>query len=370
MIRRAALAAAGVTAAVAPAAAEPWQAETAAGVEYDSNVRRVEQRIGPEAAPLLRSAARLDVGGGAAERLRWLLTLGGGARAVLSGPVATEDALTGAVDLAVTRRASDQLVLGARATHYEVWPVDSPLAARAFASSGADLSVAINDDRGRRAALAVGARRLVYKPDPDFDWTGPALAIVVEDPLWRGADDRALDLVAGYRFERRTYRGLGYHNGCAPGAPLDTGCFVPGDRVRADLVHVANLRATYTGARVASLGYELTVGDSTSFGSSLVRQRLTAAITTPLPAKIFATATVTGQLDHYPEPQLVARDIANQTFTSLDDESRSAAAIRLARALGPSWQVEVRWSIQGAAFADDAPAFRRQLGYAGVTWER
>ncbi len=358
---------AAVVAAIAPRVhADPWQAETEAGVEYDSNVGRVEQRLAPAAAPLMRASARLDAKGGDVDRMRWGLSLVGGARAVLSGSIDTEDAVTGAVDVTATRRAGDHLAIGARATHYEVWPIDNPMAPRAFASSGADLSVAIADDAGRRAVISVGARRLVYKPDPDFDWTGPAIGIVLEDPLWRGADDRAIDLAAGYRLERRGYRGLAYQNSCAPDEEPDTGCYAPGDRARADLVHVASVRATYTGARVASLGYELLVDDSTSFGSSLVRQRVTASITAPLPAKIFATATLTGQLDHYPEPQIVATDIE----LSYDDESRSGAAVRLARALGAAWQLEVRWAIQATALADEATTFRRQLVYAGVTWER
>ena len=99
-------------------------------------------------------------------------------------------------------------------------------------------------------------------------------------------------------------------------------------------------------------------------------QRLTASITAPLPWKLFATATVTGQLDHYPEPQLVARDIATQPFTSLDDESRSSAAIRLARPVASTWQLEARWSIQGTALPSDGPSYRRQVAYAGVTWDR
>jgi len=369
--RRAALIAAAIVLPVTGAHADPWQGETEAGVEYDSNVHRVEERNQPVAAPLLRVAARLEARGGEPDTLRWGVTLGGGARTVLTG-IDGEDAFTGAADLTATRRAGQHLALAARATHYEVWPVAGDLTVRAFASSGADVSIASDDDRGRRAAISVGARRVIYKPDADFDWTGPTIAVLLESPLWRGADDRAVDLAAGYRLERRTYQGLGYHNGCAPSdqtTPIAE-CFVPGDRVRADLVQVASARATYTGARVASVGYELTVDDSTSFGSSLVRQRLTLSVTTPLPGALFATATVTGQLDHFPDPPAVARDLATLDFTSLDDESRSGAAVRIARALGPAWQLEARWAIQATAFADDVTSFRRQVAYAGVTWER
>ncbi|MBP8806829.1 MAG: hypothetical protein KBG48_35865 [Kofleriaceae bacterium] len=366
MILRVAAAVAVVGGLARGAVAETWRGQAEAGVEYDSNVRRVEDRAGPEAAPMLRARADLTARGG--ERTRWTLALSGGARAAIAGPIQSEDAMIGGLDVGAVRRASERLGLTARATHYEVFPVEGAGAARAFASSGVDLGAALVDARERRALVAVGLRRLAYKPDPDFDWSGPALAVTLEQPLWR-ADDRAIDLVAGYRVERRTYRGLAYHNACAPGAPLEVRCFVPGDRARADLVQLASARVSYTGARAASVAYELAAVDSTSFGSSYLRHRLTAAVTLPLPARVFATASVTAQLDRFGEPQLVARDIANQSFTSIDDEARSSAALRLGRGFGRHWQAELRWSLHASGL-DDATAYRRQVAYGGLTWER
>ena len=350
--------------------AETWRGTAEAGLEYDSNVERVEAQRDPQAAPMLRARAGADVRGGRARRVRWSLAFTGGARAAVAGAIDTEDAMTGSVDATALRRSNDQLALGARATHYEVFPVDGATSARAFASSGADVSAALVGERGRTATVAVGARRLAYKPDPDFDWTGATLAVTVAQPLWRGADERAVDLAGGYRVETRGYRGLAYRNRCAPAEDFDITCVVPGERARDDLVQVASVRLGYTGTRAASLVYEVTVDDSTSFGSSYLRQRLSASVTTPLPARVFATVTVTGQLDRYPEPQLVARDIANQTFTSLDDEARSSAAVRLGRGFGDGWQAELRWSYQVSALGDPAADFQRQLIYAGMAWER
>jgi hypothetical protein len=354
----------------APAAAEEWRGRAEGGVEYDSNVARVEDRQDPQAAPMTRMRAAVDVRGGRARRARWSLMAAGGARTAIAGPVTSEDATTVAIDGAVSRRSSDALALGARATHYEVFPLGAPVDAHAFASSGADLSATLSDAAAHTATVAVGVRRLAYKPDPDFDWTGATLAVTVEQPLWRGADARAVDGALGYRLERRGYRGRAYVNGCPPGAMPEARCYVPGDRARADLVHVATLKLSYTGARAASLGYELTVDDSTSFGSSLIRQRLSGSVTTPLPAHVFATVSVVGQLDRYPEPQVVARDIAAQSFDSLDGEARSSAAVRLGRGFGRAWQAELRWSVHASALGDDAGTFRRQLVYAGLTWER
>ncbi|MEZ4400976.1 MAG: hypothetical protein R3B06_13200 [Kofleriaceae bacterium] len=358
-----------VACAAGAVAAEPWHGAAEAGVEYDSNVRRVEDQLGPAPAPMLRAKAAVDARGGSVRGLRWTVALSGGSRAAVAGAIASENAVTGALDTTVARRTSAQLGLTARATHYEVFPLTAELAARAFASSGADVGAVLGDD-GRTVTVAVGARRLVYKPDPDFDWTGPALGVALAQPLWRGADERALDLTAGYRLERRGYRGLGYDNGCAPGVMLEVRCFVPGDRPRSDLVQIVSATVGYTGTRAVSLGYELTVDDSTSFGSSFVRHRLSAAVTAPVVARVFATATVTGQLERYADPQLVARDVASQTFASLDDEARSSAALRLGRGFGRRWQAELRWSYHLSALGDPAAAFHRQLVYLGVTWER
>lgn len=365
-MNRAAALAAAMLASTGAARAETWRGQAEAGVEYDSNVRRVEQQAAPEAAPMMR--ARADVGARGGDRARWTLALSGAARAAVAGSIHTEDALVGAVDVGAARPMTDRLGVSARATHYEVFPTELAAGARAFASSGADLGAALADADGRRAAITVGLRRLVYKPDRDFDWTGPTLAVSLEQSLWR-ADERTVELAAAYRVERRGYRGLAYHNACAPGAPLEVRCFVPGDRARADLAQVASVRLTYAGRRAASLTYELSAVDSTSFGSSLLRHRVSVAVTAPLPARLFATATVTAQLDHFAEPQLVARDLTNQSFTSIDDESRSSAAVRLARRFGQRWQGELRWSLHASGL-DEAGAYRRQVGYAGLTWER
>ncbi|MBK7071689.1 MAG: hypothetical protein IPH44_05230 [Myxococcales bacterium] len=370
MIGRAGVVVGVLAAASGAAAAEEWRGRAEGGVEYDSNVQRVEDRQGPQAAPMSRLRAAVDVRGGQPRRARWVLMAAGGARTAMAGGVDTEDATTLALDGAVSRRSSDALALGARATHYEVFPLNAPADAHAFASSGADLSATLTDASAHVATVAVGVRRLAYKPDPDFDWTGATLAVTLEQPLWRGADARAVDGALGYRLEQRDYRGRAYVNACPPGPMPEARCYVPGDRARADLVHVATIKLSYTGQRAASLGYELTVDDSTSFGSSFVRQRLSGSVTTPLPAHVFATLSVVGQLDRYPEPQVVARDIAAQSFDSLDGEARSSAAVRLGRGFGRAWQAELRWSLHASALGDAAGAFRRQLVYAGLTWER
>ena len=64
--------------------AETWRGTAEAGLEYDSNVERVEAQRDPQAAPMLRARAGADVRGGRARRVRWSLAFTGGARAAVA----------------------------------------------------------------------------------------------------------------------------------------------------------------------------------------------------------------------------------------------------------------------------------------------
>lgn len=354
------------------ASGEPWRASIEMGGEVDTNVRRVAvttegQRT--ETAPLVRGLAEVGKRWTRGERLRAALRLTGGARAVVTDAVIGEDLLIGAVDASLERDGpGDDVVLLARLTHYDVFPTDDEVGARAFASSGADVGARLLADEGRSATITGGVRRLRYKPDPDFDWLGQSASVRVADELWRADDDRWLELALGYRVEHRGYRGLAFTDGCAPGEPRTPSCFVPTQEPRADLHHVGAVELTYTGGAVVSAGYQLVINDSSSFGSSYARHRLTLSATTSL-GKWFATATATAQIDRYRDPLLVTDDL-NQTFASIDDENRSGGAVRLARALSTAWELESRYAFQADASGGDDRTYRRHLIYVGVTWER
>ncbi len=357
-------------AAAAPARAEPWRATLEVGGEVDTNVQRVESDAGePETAPVARSQAELirrDRHGGWRSIVRGLLAV----RDVVAGPVTTENLLTAAADVAVERAGvADAVALLGRATYYDVIPLDGVAGTRAFTSSGADLGLRLDGGEGRSATVTASVRDLVYKADHDFDWSGPAAAVTVADELWRGDDDATLELRAAYRLERRGYRGRAFRNGCAPGEQPSLACFVPTDEARHDLHHVVGMTLTYSGERVLAASYELIGDDSSSYGSSFVRHRLTASATTSAPGDLFVTAAVTAQLDRYIDPLLLARDVSSQTFESVDEENRSALSLRVARALTPSWQLEARAAYYANAFAADDHEFHRFVVYAGLTWE-
>jgi hypothetical protein len=361
-----------VVGATRAAAAEPWQASLEMGGEVDTNVRRVAVTPdGPptESAPLVRGLAELRKRLAKGDHLRAALRLTGGARAVVTGAVAGEDLVIGAADASLERDGpGDEVVLLARLTHYDVFPLGAEDGARAFASSGVDAGARLLAADGRVATFTAGLRRLRYKPDPDFDWLGPSAALRVTDELWRADDDRWLELAVGYRLEHRAYHGLAFTDGCAPGEPRTPSCFVPTQEARADLHHLATAELTYTGGAVLSAGYQLLYNDSSSFGSSYTRHRVSLSGTRSLGAW-FATATITGQLDHYRDPLLVTDDL-NMTFASIDDDNRSGVAVRVARALSEAWELEGRYAFQADASGGDDRTYRRHLAYVGLTWER
>jgi hypothetical protein len=357
-----------------PAAADSkLDASLEVGGEVDTNVRRIAVIPGgrqPETAPLARVLAEITDTGTLGYGLRSMNRFTGGARRVMAGAVVGEDLLIGSIDSTLEHDipGDDSVVALLRATYYDVFPVGGENGARAFASFGLDGGVRLLAGDGRAATLLAGVRRLVYKPDHDFDWRGGAAAVRVTDELWRDADDRWLELAIAYRFERREYEGRAFTDGCAPGEPRTPACFVPTSEARTDLQHVASSELTYTGGAVLSAEYQLVLNDSASFGSSYVRHRLILSATRAL-GSWFATATLTGQLDHFRDPLLVTDDL-NMTFTSIDDENRSGAAVRVARAVGKAWELEARYSFQADASGGDDLTYRRHLVYAGLTWER
>ena len=209
---------------------------------------------------------------------------------------------------------------------------------------------------------------LVYRRDASFDWSGPELALQLSDQVWRCGDDRALDVTARYQVERRAYAGLAFTRVSCPAGAAGV-CVRPTSEHRADLRHNVDVELLYTGQQVLSARYRLTVNDSSSFGSSLYRHRLDLAATVGLPARLFATATLTGQLDRFPEPYLAHADDLDHPIDSIDDENRSGVAVRLARALSPSWQVEARAALFADLFPADGRGFHRQVMYLGLTWD-
>ena len=81
-----------------------------------------------------------------------------------------------------------------------------------------------------------------------------------------------------------------------------------------------------------------------------------------------ASASVILEIDHYPAPLIVARDVASQSFVSIDDDNRSTASVLLTRPIAGRWSVEARYQYWTDALLASGSGFRRQLAYAGLVW--
>jgi hypothetical protein len=366
-----------VLAAATPADADTWSGGVESGVEYDSNVHRVEvdpaaAADAPVAVPLARAGGHL-AGTGEADWGRWTLAGQSLVRKVL-GDELGEDVGVVSGDVRWDRGLGERRVLvGARARYYDVIALDGGDGARAFGLGAADAQLTLVGEGGARVVAALGVRDFRYKPDDDFDWRGPTAGLRFGTTLWHDGPDgedatATLELAAVYRVERRGFRGLAFANGCMPGEVVDPICFVPTGLARTDVHHVAEAEVVYTGEVVATGGYQLAVNDSSSYGQSLVRHRVTASVTGELPARVFATGIVALQLDQYLDPLLLARDVVNQTFTTIDDENRSMLSVRLSRRLGSGWAAEARWGFSADSLSTDDLQFRRHVVYAGLTW--
>ncbi len=124
----------------------------------------------------------------------------------------------------------------------------------------------------------------------------------------------------------------------------------------------------YTGRRIYSARYELTVNDSNSFGETLVRQRLRLGFTTELVRELYLTAEATALVHIYLDPLLIARDEQALTFVSIDEENRNSLSLHLSRALSRTWALEGRYAIYSNEFTNQELTFRRQTVYLGVVY--
>ena len=115
-------------------------------------------------------------------------------------------------------------------------------------------------------------------------------------------------------------------NICAPGAPSGPECFAATSLVRRDRYQRASAELDWTDTIVATVGYQLTVIDSNSYGQSLVRHRIMASGTLELVDRLFATVTTTLQLDQYPDSILIEKNIQHQEFTNLEEREPQLAA--------------------------------------------
>lgn len=345
-----------------------------AGAEGDTNVQRVEtgpssaERIGAGAA---RVGAKVDHRGKLASGA-YALQLSTLARVVGHADIRSENVALLAGDARWLRAVGQRPVaIGAGITAADAVSLTSQIGARTFSNLGADALLSLRDGESGALTIAAGARRFRYKPDHDFDWSGPTASARLDLTLWEPAGGtRSVELAATLGIEARSYASTALASACPTDAPPSPDCFAGTSLPRRDRHHRAAVEVTWIGGVIAAAGYQLSVTDSNSFGQSLVRHRVTLSATTDLPWKLYGTALATLQIDQYLDGLIVQKDLQHQEFTSLDDENRSSLQLRLARELTESWSVEGRAAIWRDYGGIMDTAFRRALVYGGIVYSR
>jgi len=355
-----------------PAAAEPWRVQLEGGAEVDSNVERLE--TGPElenrarTAPLVRTGTRVSRStrrGAGGHGLHVVATT----RTSLDRRVKTEDVATLGGDTWYLHPLGPVVAIGGRVNYVEAIPLAGVEGTRTFRTFAGEANLVLRHGERGAVTVAAGGRYLAYKPDHDFDWLGPSAELRFARTLWQNAENaHTVELTLGYRLDRRSYAGLAFANRCEPGADPSPMCFAPTDIERTDLHHAAAIEASYTGDRILSVGYQLVVIDSNSYGQSLIRHRITLSATDELPWGFVGTATVTGQFDQHLDSMVVSRDVQHQSFSVVDDDNRSAVQLRIAHALGARLSLEIRTGYWTDLYGPPDIHFRRFLAYGGLMW--
>ncbi len=375
-----------------PAIAEPPAVSLSleAGSEYDSNPLRLElvgdNELQVTGSPLFRVGARSRVSWRPREGHRLGVRAFAGAKWFTDEPARDENVAilqaNARYDVAVARR---QALISVRFDNYQADGFDlggGGLDTRTFSSRDGSLAVTLVGPDAHRATAHVGVRVFRYNPDADFDWIGDHYGVDYSTTLWSeeetdidvdvALDDEvgpaSVDIRAGYRLERRDFAGNAFANGCGADPSPAPECFVPTSLGRADLQHSAYAEVAYTGQRLYSARYEVQVADSNSFGQSLVRHRWEVAVTSELVWDVYVTARGFVRYNVFLDPLLLARDVQNNTFVSIDDENRNGLVLHATRDIGDDWMAEARYSLYSNEFASRDVSFRRQTAYAGLVY--
>jgi len=361
-----------------------WKLSLESGAEYDSNLHRVEvldgEVAGVDAGPLMRAAARYKLSERPDKRSQLRVDLRGGGKLFAVPEGQSENLAVIFADLNYQRRlGTSQAVWGARGNYFDAIDLRPfgdgirPTSGRSFRTSEIGTFLTLPRDATHRLSLQAGVRDFVYKPDSDYSWRGPLVGLRYASTLWIGDPDSeedaaSIDLRASYQVGLRSYEGAAFRNACAPGNMPTPDCFVPTEESRADLNHSVIVEGVYTGKQIYSLLYGAEVVDSNSYGQASLRQRVEAGFTSALFADVFLTARAIVRLNTFLDPLLLARDLQNQNFVSIEDENRNSLSLHFARDLTRHWGAEARMAVYSNEFATQELRFRRQTAYLGLLY--
>ncbi|CAN5351577.1 hypothetical protein BH11MYX1_BH11MYX1_15690 [soil metagenome] len=359
--------------------ATPWSSTAEVGIEEDSNVQRVETGTGlttaPVSTPVLRFGVRTDKKGGLADGV-YSLHLADLTRIVGDRDVSVEDVTLRAGDLRWVHPVGERPVAaGFAVSAIDAFPIDDRDGARTFRNLAADFVINAHSGDDYRFNLGFGARSFRYKPLTEpvhlYNWSGPAADARLDFVLWQPAGHtRSLELATTLGFEARSFEVNAFANACAPSAPPSPSCAGATSYARRDRASRAGVELTYVGNVVASLGYQLTVLDSNSFGQSFVRHRALASGTMSI-GKTYLSLLAILQIDQYLDGLLVEADLQHQEFTNIEDENRSSAQFHISRKITEDWALEGRVAYWRNILGNTMDlSFSRTVVYAGFIYAK
>lgn len=177
-----------------------------------------------------------------------------------------------------------------------------------------------------------------------------------------------LGVQSRYRFNRRhsvfvlgdaSFRKYQGSNQVAPGEPAPEAA-----RQRGDLVLSAGAGYSYRGPFTLSVSYGFTEQDSSSYGESTLRHRLSLTAAVRLPAKLTLLGQVAVQLSRYPDGVYLSSELNLEE----DEESHNSASLKLARPLGDKIDLELKYALYQNRLPQNGLGYLRQVGWLGLNW--
>jgi hypothetical protein len=355
------------------------------GTEFDSNIHRFENQ-GDVNRPIDR-----DVALRAAARMRITTAGASGGSAGLNAVLAnktfvssagqSENLLNASLDgqfglpLPNTSARAGARLLVYNTGHYRLSsaaPGSMDIDVPTFTTLGTDGWLEVAGPGDHRVRLSLGPRRFLYDIDPNQSfWAGDSNLvyrnrILIGDPDV-DLDAKSLDVSAYYRGQHRNFDRNAVENRCRE--PGDATCLFVGATGRVDANHLVGAEMVFTTRQIWSLRYEFELNRSNSFGYSFLRHRAEAKFASEIGRSgLFVVATGTLLFHRFADPFLVARNIVQQNFVSVEDENRNGLALSLIKDIGQRLSIESRYAFYTNEIASDSPRFRRHTVYAGIIW--
>jgi len=344
------------------------------GAEYDDNVHRAEtikgatDAMGNVGSPVARGVVSLSTASLLAHGQDVAFSILGAGKLFLAPAARNEDVYV-VENAGAWRIATDPHgKIGVGANYYEATQAGTPTEhalsgeARDFRSIVPTLRLARSLADAHTLGLAAGYRWFTYKPQRDYDFRAPVVA--VEYRFSRETEDGTADweLTATAGLEMRRFAGgrvVTNPGPCAvPGScpPI----FDPTGARHADQFITGEVDLTRTGLVLASAGYAIQWNRSNSLSESLVRHVGIVRLTAPLPLGFYLAARAELVYATYPDGIRLAMGPSGQQSASIEDETRSQLRAELSRNLSEHLQLVGRYSFYANALGNGVGDYRRQ----------